>query len=76
MKLPLEQKDRIEALLEKLKARASTPHVVDYQGDNFCAIDAGSYDDAFDWGCQVGEIDQARYICDILEIPYSVDTEW
>ena len=76
MTLTPEQINLFNSLIERLKAKASRPHAIDYQGDNFCTLDCGSYDDAFDCGCQVGEIDYARELCDFLRIPYTVDTEW
>ena len=76
MTLTPQQISLFESLVEKLKARASRPHAIDYQGDDFCAIDSGSYDDSFEAGCQVGEIDYARELCNFLGIQYTVDKEW
>lgn len=64
MTLTPEQINLFNSLVERLKAKASRP------------LDSGSYDDAFDWGCQVGEIDYARELCNFLKVSYTVDKEW
>jgi hypothetical protein len=76
MTLTPEQISLFNSLVEKLKARASLPHAIDFQGDNFCAGDGGNYDDTFEMGCRVGEIDYARELCNFLKVPYTVDKEW
>jgi hypothetical protein len=62
----------ISRLITKIKFRASQRHALDRSSDEdeYCPIDAGSYDDAFNDGARVGEIDFARELCSLLGVNY------
>lgn len=62
----------ISSLVAKIKFTASQRHALDRSPDEgeYCPIDAGSYDDAFDDGARVGEIDFARELCELLGVNY------
>jgi hypothetical protein len=66
--------ETIDRLVDKIKFTASQRHVLDQSSDQgkYCPIDAGSYDDAFDDGARVGEIDFAREHCELLGVNYDL----
>ena len=73
----LASNEKIDNLIGRIKFAASRRHALDRSSDQseyygFAPIDAGSYDDAFDAGAQVGEIDFARELCDLLGVTYDV----
>jgi len=68
----LASNEKIDTLVAKIKFTASQRHALDRLPDEgeYCPIDAGSYDDAFEDGAQVGEIDFARELCELLGVNY------
>jgi hypothetical protein len=76
---PLAFSDKIDGLVisrlvTKIKFTASQRHAFDRSSDEdeYCPIDAGSYDDAFDDGARVGKIDFARELCELLGVNYDL----
>jgi hypothetical protein len=70
----LASNDKIDTLVARIKFTASQRHALDRPSDEgeYCPIDAGSYDDAFGDGAQVGEIDFARELCELLGVNYDL----
>jgi hypothetical protein len=68
----LDPKEKIDILVSRIKFTASQRHALDRSSDEgeYCPIDAGSYDDAFNDGARVGEIDFARELCELLGVNY------
>jgi|688.fasta_scaffold27240_12 hypothetical protein len=68
----LASNEKIDTLISKIKYTASQQHALDRSPDEgeYYPIDAGSYDDAFNDGARVGEIDFARELCELLGVNY------
>jgi len=62
----------ISSLVSRIKFTASQRHALDRSPDEgeYCPIDAGSYDDAFDDGHRVGKTNFARELCELLGVNY------
>lgn len=70
----LASNEKIDSLIDRIKFIASRRHVLDpLEGEvRYYAGQDGNYDDTFEEGCTVGEIDFARELCGLLGVAYDV----
>jgi len=64
---------KLQFLLTKLQETADNKHCYDECGDDYSPSDAGNYDDAFDVGCEYGEIIFARDLLQQLKLQTQIE---